>query len=97
MRRLRWSASLPVSGAESGRSPYFRGGVYMDWFGSQYEGSDFTNRFSLRLKGEFLNRRGRGWNLLLDTRGRARIGEADSSHLLLYDARLSFEKTGSPS
>jgi len=101
LRRLPWAIllavlALPVSGAETGRSPYFRGGVYLDWFGSQYEGSDFTNRFSLRLKGEFLNRRGRGWNLLLDTRGRARIGEADSSHLLLYDARLSFEKTGSP-
>ncbi len=101
LRRPAWAVllavlALPVSGEESGRSPYFRGGVYMDWFGSQYEGSDFTNRFSLRLKGEFLNRRGRGWNLLLDTRGRARIGEADSSHLLLYDARLSFEKTGIP-
>ena len=68
----------------------------MDWFGAQYEGADFTNRFSLRLKGEFLNRRGQGWSLLVDTRGRARIGEASSRHVMLYDARLSFEKTGSP-
>ncbi len=101
VRRLGWALllavlALPVLGAETGSSPYFRGRVYLDWFGSQYEGSDFTNRFSLRLKGEFFNRRGRGWSLLLDTRDRVRIGEASSNHLLLYDARLSFEKTGSP-
>ena len=99
--RLAWALllavlALPVLGAETGRSPYFRAGVYLDWFGSQYEGSDFSNRFSLRLKGEFLNRRGQGWNLLLDTRDRVRVGEVSSNHLMLYDARLSFEKAGSP-
>lgn len=87
---------LPIIEAENRNNRYFRGRIYLDWFGSQYEGTDFTHRFSLRLKGEFLNRRGQGWNLLFDTRGRARMGELSSNHLLLYDARLSYEKVGSP-
>ena len=76
--------------------PYFRGGLYLDWFGAKYEGTDLASRFSLRLKGEFLNRRGEGWNLLLDTRDRLRLGDEPANHVLLYDARLSFEREGSP-
>lgn len=85
-----------VWGQNATDGPYFRGGLYLDWFGAKYEGTDLANRFSLRLKGEFLNRRGEGWNLLLDTRDRLRLGEKSTNHVLLYDARLSYEKEGSP-
>ncbi len=88
------AAFLPAQ--ENKRSPYFRAGVYLDWFGAQYQGGEFSNRFSLRLKGEFLNRRGQGWSLLVDTRDRLRMGESSSNHVLLYNARMSFEKAGSP-
>jgi hypothetical protein len=88
--------AAPVEGRTGTDRPYFRGGLYFDWFGAKYEGTDLANRFSLRLKGEFLNRRGEGWSLLIDTRDRLRLGEAGSNHVLLYDARLSFERAGSP-
>ena len=94
---LLWAcAAVFLPAQENKPSPYFRAGVYLDWFGAQYEGGDFANRFSLRLKGEFLNRRGQGWSLLVDTRDRLRLGEGGSNHVLLYDARMSFEKAESP-
>jgi len=86
----------PLHGGQNTRDFYFRGGVYLDWYGAQFEDSDFYHQFSLRLKTELINRRGSGWSLLLDARDRLRMGEQGENHVLLYDARLSFEQDGSP-
>ncbi len=74
---------------------YFRGGFYVDWYGSQFEGGGFYNQLSFRLKSELINRRGSGWTLLVDARDRLRLSQHGNNHVLLYDARLSFEKPGS--
>lgn len=103
MRRLKRALlvlllCLPGSllcGQSNGGDFYFRGGVYLDWYGAQYEGSDFYNQLSLRLKTELINRRGSGWSLLLDARDRIRLSENQNNQVLLYDARLSFERPDS--
>ncbi|MFC2168133.1 carboxypeptidase-like regulatory domain-containing protein [Acidobacteriota bacterium] len=59
-------------------------------------GGVFSNQLSFRFKSELINKRGSGWNLLIDSRDRLRIGEEPDNHVLLYDARVNFEKTGSP-
>ncbi len=87
---------VPLHGDQGARDFYFRGGVYLDWYGAQFEDSDFYHQFSLRLKTELINRRGSGWSLLVDARDRLRMGEHGDNHALLYDARLSFEKDDSP-
>jgi hypothetical protein len=88
------SPLLPAS--EKSDNFYFRGSLYMDWFGAQYEGLDFSSRFSLRLKTEMYKRRGQGWNLLLDTRSRLQLGQEGTNRFLLYDARLNYESKESP-
>jgi hypothetical protein len=75
---------------------YTRGAFYLDWFGTRYEGSSFINQFSARLKADLINRPGTGWSLTLDTRDRLRVGEASRNKVILYDARLNFEKPESP-
>jgi hypothetical protein len=88
--------ALPLYGEKTSGEFYLRGGFYLDWFGAQYEGDVYSNQFSFRLKSELINKRGSGWNLLIDTRDRLRIGEEPDNHVLLYDACLSYEKNGSP-
>ena len=87
---------LPLHGEKSSGDFYLRGGIYLDWFGAQYEGNISSNQFSLRIKSEMFNRRGSGWNLLIDTRDRLRIGTETDNHTLVYNARLNYEKTGKP-
>jgi hypothetical protein len=70
-----------------------RGNLYLDWLGAKYEASEFFSQLSTRLKIDLIRRRGEGWTLALDTRDRIRFGEGANHHqLLLYNARLSYEK-----
>lgn len=85
-----------LTASENSGNFYFRGNLYMDWFGAQYEGLDFSSRFSMRLKTEFFNRRGQGWNLLLDTRNRVQLGRNGTNRFILYNARLNYETKESP-
>lgn len=87
---------VPLFGQESKKDFYFRGRFYLDWYGTAYQGSDFYHQLSSRLKAELFNRRGEGWNLLIDTRSRTRLSEEADNHFILYDARLSFEKKDIP-
>ena len=87
---------LPLFADQSKQEFYFRGGLYLDWYGAAYQDSDFYHQLSSRLKVELFNRRSQGWNLLVDTRNRTRLSGERSNHLMLYDVRLSFEKPGSP-
>ena len=88
-------SSTSLYGKPKDNGFYFRGGFYVDWYGSQFEGGDFYNNLSFRLKSELINRRGSGWSLLVDARDRLRLSQPGNNHVLLYDARLSFEKPGS--
>lgn len=75
---------------------YWRGALYFDWFGAKYEGSDFFHQLSSRLKLEMVNRRGEGWTFLLDARNRLRLSEEAGNQIILYDARVLFDRQGSP-
>lgn len=87
---------VPLCADETDKEFYFRGKFYLDWYGAAYQDADFYHQLSSRFKVELLNRRGEGWNLLIDTRSRTRLSEKSSNHFILYDARLSFERTDSP-
>jgi hypothetical protein len=87
---------LGSAGQDNQKDFYLRGALYFDWFGAQYEGSDFFHQLSSRLKLEMVNRRGEGWTFLLDTRDRLRLSEKRGNRVILYDARILFDKQGSP-
>ena len=87
---------VPLFAGEKDNEFYFRGGFYLDWYGAAYQDSDFYHQLSSRLKVELFSRRGEGWNLLIDTRNRTRLSKERSNHLILYNARLSYEKSDSP-
>lgn len=84
------------AGQENQTDFYLRGALYFDWFGAKYEGSDFFHQLSTRLKLEMVNRRGEGWTFLLDTRDRLKLSEKRGNRVILYDARILFDKQGSP-
>jgi hypothetical protein len=86
----------PLLSDNSEQKFYFRGNFYLDWYGASYEDTEFYHQLSSRFKLELINRRGNGWNLQIDTRNRTRLSEEGSNYLILYDARLSFEKPQSP-
>lgn len=87
---------LGSAGQEKQKDFYLRSALYFDWFGAKYEGSDFFHQLSSRLKLEMVNRRGEGWTFLLDTRDRLRLSEKRGNRVILYDARILFDKQGSP-
>lgn len=87
---------LGSSGQEIHKDFYLRGVLYFDWFGAKYENSDFFHQLSSRLKLEMVNRRGEGWTFILDTRDRLRLGDAKGNQVILYDARILFDKRDSP-
>ena len=55
----------------------------------------FYHQLSSSLKVELFNRRGEGWNLLIDTRNRTRLSREQSNLLILYDVRLSYKRSDS--
>jgi hypothetical protein len=87
---------LGSSGQENRKDFYWRGALYFDWFGTKYEGSDFFHQLSSRLKLEMVNRRGDGWTFLLDTRDRWRLSAKKGNRIILYDARILFDKQSNP-
>ena len=87
---------LPLLADESGQEFYFRGRFYLDWYGAAYKDTDFYHQLSSRLKVELFNKRGQGWNLLLDTRNRTRLSDEGKNQLILYDARLTYDRSNSP-
>ena len=87
---------VPLLADEPGQEFYFRGRFYLDWYGAAYQDTDFYHQLSSRLKVELLNKHGQGWNLLLDTRNRTQLSGEQSNNLILYDARLTYDKSNSP-
>jgi len=83
-------------GQEADKEFYLRGAFYQDWLGAKYEDSDFFHQLSSRLRLEMVNRRGEGWTFLLDTRDRLRMSRKTGNQVILYDARLVFDRPESP-
>lgn len=75
---------------------FFDGAIYTDWFRSQYEDGLSTAQLSTRVKLEAGKRPGYGWRMFFDGRHRYRDGSASKNTLLLYDARLIYDRTESP-
>jgi len=84
---------LPAQSPEA--SFYQRGTIYLDWNGSRYADGAVFNQASLRLKFDLIDRPGQGWTLSLDARDRVGIRGAATNQLILYSARLTFDKPGS--
>ncbi len=74
---------------------YQRGTVYLDWNGSRYADGAYFNQASVRLKFDLIDRPGQGWTLSLDARDRVGIRGTATNQLILYSARLTFDKPGS--
>ncbi len=87
---------LGSSGQDTQKDFYLRGALYFDWFGARYENSPFFHQLSTRLRLEMVNRRGEGWTFLLDTRDRLRLNNNKRNQVILYDARVLFDKPESP-
>jgi hypothetical protein len=83
-------------GQDTQKDFYLRGTLYFDWFGAKYENSPFFHQLSTRLRLEMVNRRGEGWTFLLDTRDRLRLSDNKRNQVILYDARILFDKPESP-
>lgn len=86
----------PLFAQQVSKDFYLRGALYFDWYGSSLQDTDFYHQLSSRFKLDLINRRGSGWNLLLDLRDRVRLSEPGSNHVLLYNARINYEQPHQP-
>ena len=55
----------------------------------------FFNQASVRLKFDLIDPPGQGWTLSLDARDRVGIRDRTTNQLILYSARLTYDKPGS--
>ena len=89
------AAGLRLAAQTAGPSFYQRGTVYLDWNGSRYSDGTLFNQVSVRLKFDLIDQPGQGWTLTVDARDRVGIRGRTENQLILYNARLSFDKPGS--
>ena len=87
---------LGTFGQDAQKEFYWKGRLYFDWFGMKYEDTPFFHQLSTRLRLEMVSRRGEGWTFLLDTRDRLSLSENKGNRVILYDARILFDKRSSP-
>src|SRR5512140_1239058 len=88
-------ATAPLPAQYAGSSFYQRGTIYLDWNGSRYSDGIFFNQVSARGKFALIDAPGQGWTLDLDARDRVGIRDRTTNQLILYSARLTFDKPGS--
>jgi hypothetical protein len=84
-----------LAGQSAGSSFYQRGTIYLDWNGSRYEDGTLFNQVSARFKFDLIDRPGQGWTLSLDARDRIGVRGETTNQLILYSARLTYDKPGS--
>lgn len=77
---------------DTGKDFYLRGAFYQDWLGIKYEDSDLYSRLSSRLKLTLWNKPGEGWTGFVDARNRYNLSYGNKNRLIIYDARLSYDK-----
>jgi hypothetical protein len=85
-----------VAGQSPGSSFYQKGTIYLDWNGSRYSDGTLFNQVSVRFRFDLINRPGQGWTLTLDARDRVGIRGTATNQAILYNARLTYDKAGSP-
>jgi hypothetical protein len=89
-----WAAfPLALPGAQTGF--YQRGTVYLDWLGSLAADGTLFNQVSARVRFDLISRPGSGWTLNLDARDRVGLLEGTRNQVILYNARLTFDRSGS--
>jgi hypothetical protein len=71
---------------------FLRGAFYQDWMGLKSEDTDLYSRLSSRLKLTLFNKPGNGWTLFIDVRNRYTLGDKGKNQLIIYDARISYDK-----
>ena len=75
---------------------YDKGTVYLDWSGFRYSDGVGLNQVSARVRFDLVDPPGQGWTLRLDARDRLGIRARTTNEVILYDARLTFDKPGAP-
>jgi hypothetical protein len=88
-------AAFPLAGAIDPSAFYQRGTVYLDWYGSRAPDGTFFNQISARVRFDLISRPGTGWTLSLDARDRVGLLETTRNQVILYNARLTFDRPGS--
>jgi len=91
-----FALGIPLAGQTTGSSFYQRWTVYLDWNGSRYSDGTLFNQISARFRFDLIDRPGQGWTLTLDARDRVGIRGTATNQAILYNARLTFDKAGSP-
>jgi hypothetical protein len=91
-----FALGIPLAGQTTGSGFYQRWTVYLDWNGSRYSDGTFFNQISARFRFDLIDRPGQGWTLTLDARDRVGIRGRATNQPILYNARLTFDKAGSP-
>jgi hypothetical protein len=82
--------------AQSPATPFYqKATIYLDWNGSRYADGVLFNQVSARVKFDLIQRPGQGWTLSLDARDRVGVREGATNQLILYSARLTYDKPGS--
>lgn len=77
---------------ETGKKFFLRGALYQDWMGFKSEDSDLYHRLSSRLKLTLWNRPGNGWTVHIDIRNRFTPGDKGDNRLIIYNARISYNR-----
>lgn len=90
------AARSPVSGQSAGAGFYQRGAVTLDWNGSRFSDGTLFNQVSVRFRFDLIDRPGQGWTLNFDVRDRLGFRGAAANQAIVYSARLTFDKSGSP-
>jgi len=84
------------AGDTPAKNIYFSGSFYLDWYGARYQQTDSIDQLSARIRFDLFNRPGSGWTLKLDGRNQLNLNRNTDNRVILYDASLTYDKTGSP-
>jgi hypothetical protein len=88
-------AAMRLSAQSPAPSFYQSGRIYLDWNGSRFSDGTLFNQVSTRLRFDLISRPGQGWTLSIDVRDRIGIRDEATNQIVLYNARLTYDKPGS--
>jgi hypothetical protein len=88
-------AALPLFGATDPPAFYQKGTIYLDWLGTRSQDGTFFNQMSARVRFDLISRPGTGWTFSLDVRDRVGVVANARNQAILYNARLTYDRSGS--
>ncbi|MGZ7046345.1 MAG: hypothetical protein ACXVJK_08475, partial [Candidatus Aminicenantales bacterium] len=88
-------AAFPLFGATDPSAFYQKGTIYLDWLGTRSPDGAFFNQISARVRFDLISRPGTGWTFSLDARDRVGVMATSRNQVILYNARLTFDRPGS--